>query len=358
MPPPFPQPAARAAHARAYARHDRPQPITLRLDANEGPPPPAALLQILREVAAEATLTHAYPDLRGLEADLADRHGLRADSVLVTAGADDALARTAQIVLEPGRRALLTRPTFEMIDRYIAQAGAEAVPVPWLGGPFPIADLLAAARAAVPAAIYVVSPNNPTGGTATADHLRALSAAHPAALLVVDQAYAEFGGEDLTAAALALPNAVVTRTFSKARGLAGLRVGYALGPANLIAWMRALGQPYPVSAFAAAVARRWLREGESFMRGLVERIRSERERLAPVLRTLGGEPIESHANLVLCRFHSAASIASRLADAGIAVREYPGHPILRTYLRIGLPGDEAAFTTLTAALREAMTIPR
>jgi histidinol-phosphate aminotransferase len=355
MPPPSPQPAARAANARSYARHDRPQPISLRLDANEGPPPPAALLQIIREVADDPTLTHTYPDLRGLEADLADRHGLRADSVLVTAGADDSLGRTAQSLLQPGRRALLTRPTFEMIERYIAQSGAEAVAVPWLGGPFPIADLLAAARTADPAAIYVVSPNNPTGGVATADHLRALSAAHPAALLVVDQAYAEFGGEDLTSAALALPNAVVTRTFSKAWGLAGLRVGYALGPANIIAWMRAMGQPYPVSAIAAAAARRWLREGESFMHGFVERIRSERERLTPLLRTLGGEPIESHANLVLCRFNDAASIASRLADAGIAVREYPNHPILKDYLRIGLPGDEQAFTTLTTALREAMT---
>ena len=354
MPTPSPIPASRAS-ARPYTRRERPGPITLRLDANEGPPPGDALQQILRETAAEPGLVHAYPDLRPLEAALAERYALRAENVLVTAGADDALARTAQIVLEPGRTALLTRPTFEMIERYIAHAGATALAIDWLGGPFPTADLLAAARDRDPRALYVVSPNNPTGGIAAPDDLRALSSAHPAALLVVDQAYAEFGGEDLTAAALALPNAVVTRTFSKAWGLAGLRVGYALGPAPIIAWMRALGQPYAVSAFAARVAQRWLAEGEAEVRAFAHRIAAERTRLIARLRELGAAALDSEANCVLAKVADAELIATRLAARGIAVRTYPDHPLLANHLRIGLPGDEAHFTTLTTALRDALT---
>jgi histidinol-phosphate aminotransferase len=351
---PSPSPASRALNIRPYARHDRPH-ITIRLDANEGPPPPPPLTEIIRQVASDSALTHTYPDLRPLEADLARRLGVPSANVVVTAGADDALGRIAQSFLDPRRTAILTRPTFEMIERYAAQAGAPVSAVPWLDGPFPLADLLAAARTADRAALYVVSPNNPTGAAAPADALRALASAHPDLLLVVDQAYAEFGGEDLTSAALALPNAIVTRTFSKAWGLAGLRVGYAVGPAELLAPLRAMGQPYAVSALSAEVARRWLAAGEPFMRGFADRVRGERDRLAALLRELGATPIPSQANLVLARFENAAAVAARLAQRGIAVREYPGHPILSTYLRIGLPGDEATFTTLTAALRAAMT---
>ena len=96
--------------------------------------------------------------------------------------------------------------------------------------------------------IAVVSPNNPTGGVISSQDLRRLSEGAPQAILMVDLAYVEFANKDLTPVALELPNAVVFRTFSKARGLAGLRVGYALGPARWLNVLRSVGLPYPVSA--------------------------------------------------------------------------------------------------------------
>jgi histidinol-phosphate aminotransferase len=352
------QPATRAADARAYARAQRPQPIDLRLDANEGPAPGPALAAILAEVAGQFTRARAgaqvYPNAGPLEALLAERLGVGSEQVVVTAGADDALGRIAAATLEPGRSAVCTRPTFEMIPRYIALAGARAVEVGWLGGMFHVEQIIDSARAAGASVVFIVSPNNPTGGVVSGQQLEAVARALPGALIVVDQAYAEFGGEDLTAAALRLPNAVVTRTFSKAWGLAGLRVGYAVGPAAVVGWVRGVGQPYAVSGYSLEVARRWLAAGAGEVGAYVARVREERDELSALLARLGAGVIESSANLVLARFRDAALAADMLAGLGIAVRAYGGHGELRDYLRIGLPGSAAGFERLAGALGAAL----
>lgn len=351
---PRPSPLLRAL--KPYSSPSQPRPIDLKLDANEGPAPSSVLIDWLQPRAAD--LLRRYPSASGLERQIAARNGVDPSRVIVTAGADDALERIARAVLSPGREAILTTPTFEMLARYARLAGGDVVESPWLDRPFDV-EAIEAKVGPRTAAIFVVTPNNPTGQAISAEDIRRLSASIPAGLLVVDLAYTEYADEDLTDVVLSLPNAVAVRTLSKAWGLAGLRVGYAIGPAEVIGWLRAVGHPYAVSGPSLAIASSWYEAGGTRVQAAARRVRLERRELAAHLRDLGATPIESQANFVLARFDdprlSAHLVADLLAAQGISVRRFPLAGPLESYLRITLPGDATSFnrlcTALTAAIR-------
>jgi histidinol-phosphate aminotransferase len=348
------RPAARAKGLRAYRPPRRDAAIDLILDSNEGPSPDDATMSALRAVTAEDL--QRYPDAGSLERLLADIHGLDAGRVLVTGGADEAIDRCCRAMLEPGRELLVAVPTFEMIDRSARLAGAEVRTVPWRSGPLPVEAM---GRSVTPrtAVIAVVSPNNPTGAVATASDLQRLSAAAPEALLMVDLAYDAFATTPLAPTALALPNAVVLRTFSKAHGLAGLRVGWAAGPPDVIEWMRAVGGPYPVSGPALAVVAERLRRDHGPDRAVVAAVQRERRELVAWLERLGARPLPSEGNFVLARFDDAGAVHEGLARQRVAVRIFRGHPLLADALRITCPGDVEAFERLVAALQAVLGRP-
>ncbi len=344
----------RAAGAIAYAPPAAGRPIDLFLDANEGPAWGFDVLQDLGRLNPE--IMRRYPTTDALERALAARMGLDAACVLVTAGGDDAIERACRVCLEPGRTIIVPVPTFEMIERDAALAGAEVVRVPWPEGEYPTREVNGAIDERT-GMIAVVSPNNPTGAVAKAADLEMLAAAAPKALLLVDLAYTEFADVDLTSAALALPNAVVIRTFSKAFGLAGLRVGYAIGPRRVIAAMRAVGSPYPVSSLSLAVAGVALDRAETRLAAVISSIREERGALGHTLRDLGVRAQPSQANFVLAEFESserAEWVWNALAGLGIAVRRFSKGRGLDRCLRITCPGDEIAFSRLTEGLRAAL----
>jgi histidinol-phosphate aminotransferase len=320
-------------------------PVELRLDANEGAVPDGGLLEWAAALAP--CVLNRYPDARPLEAAIADRLGVSPARVLVTAGADDGLERAMRAVLGPGRDLVLPSPTFEMIERYARLTGARVHRVPWLEGPLPVEAM---ARCAGAVAVAVATPNSPTGLWADAKELERLSAACEGKLLMVDLAYTEFADEDLTAVAVRLPDAVAFRTMSKAWGLAGLRVGYAVGPPEVIGWMRTVGHPYAVSAVSLALASRCLETGEEGVRAFVESVRGERGRITELLTGLGARVWPSRANFVLARVPDARRARERLAGLGIAVRAFPDDPALGGCLRISLPGNDDDFDRLTAAL--------
>jgi histidinol-phosphate aminotransferase len=240
-----------------------------------------------------------------------------------------------------------------MLERYAQLAGARILEVPWPEGPSPVDALLARVEADT-GLIAIVSPNNPTGAIARLQDLARLEQGAGNALLLVDAAYGEFADEDLGPAAVAGGRALVVRTFSKAWGLAGLRVGHAVGPVDVIAALRAGGGPYPVSGPSLAIALAWLEAGEAVMRDLVARIRVEREALREGLARLGATALPSQANFVLARFQDADAVRGALAARGIAVRSFPGRPLLAGCLRITCPGEAAPFERLMAALEEIL----
>ena len=323
-------------------------PTDLRLDGNEGRAPRLDVAAALGTEAGE--LLRRYPDAAALEGMLAARLGVDAAQVVVTAGADDAILRLCTAVLGPDRELVLPVPTFEMIERYAALRGCTVHTVPWPGGPYPV-PAVEAQLGERTSLVAVVSPNNPTGAVATAEDLRRLAAAAPRAVLLVDLAYVEFADEDLTAAALALPNAVVLRTLSKAYGLAGLRVGYAVGPPRIIDWLRQAGNPFPVSSASLAFAAHALDGGADDLQSFVAEVRSERREIAATLERLGVGAEPSQANFVFARLEDATWMRDALAGMGIAVRAFPGRAHLEDALRITCPGDAAATARLVHALQ-------
>lgn len=343
-----------------YARAKPQGNDVLRLDSNEGPLPPRALLASLAD--ADTELLRRYRDPGELEAALATRFGVAAERVLVTAGADEAIDRACRAFLERGRTLLLPEPTFELFERFAALAGGTVERVSWPAGPFPVDAFLKRldARTAI---VAVVSPNNPTGAAATLADVRRLARAAPDALLLLDHAYVEYADADLTAGVLDLANVLVVRTFSKAWGLAGCRVGYAIGSSYVVAVLRAAGGPYSVASPSVALALRQLARGDEALRAHVTRVREERAALTARLVALGVAPLASQANFVFADFGPgpgprpgprAALVRAGLAAVGVLVRDFPSRPGLESALRITLPGDPAQFQRLCAALETVL----
>lgn len=345
------RPSPLLAEVSAYSPPKHGAPVDLHLDGNEGQPPAEQLLEAV-SVAGVSAL-RAYPDASRLEETLARRIGVSRDRLLVTAGADDALERLLRASLAPGRELILPIPTFGMISRYARLTGGSVLPVPWNEGPLPVEAMIELVSERT-STIAVVSPNSPTGLVATPEDLERLSNAAPRALLIVDLAYTEFADLDLSEVALALPNAVITRTFSKARGLAGLRVGWAAGAAEAIAWMRVVGHPYAVSAPSLALALAAVESGDETMAAFVEEVRRERAELAGLLSELGASSLPSQGNFVLGHFAKAEWVRDGLAGLGVGVRLFPGKAELEGKLRITLPGRRAEYRRLARALRTVL----
>lgn len=324
--------------------------IEIYLDGNEGSrPDPAALL---RECALDAETLRSYPRSSTLAEDLRVHWGLPTGGLLLTAGADEALDRLCRAYLEPGRNAVLPEPTFVMIRRYVELAGATATSVPWPTERFPLDAVLDAVDEKT-GVVFIVSPNNPTGASATVDDLRAVSAAAPDALVVVDAAYAEFAKVDLSEAALSLPNVVVVRTFSKAWGLAGCRVGYVMGSPEWIEPLRITASPYPVAAFSEQLAQARWRTGGAAIASFVDEVRGEVAALSAQLTEAGFAVIDSEANFVFARGARAAWLREALAGFGFAVRTFEGVPDLADAVRITCPGDARLFARLSHAVATA-----
>lgn len=319
-------------------------PCDLRLDSNEGRAP------AIDADAFEGVALERYPKTTELEALLAKRFDLDPERVIVTAGADDALQRLTTALLGPERELVLPQPTFEMIERYARVRGATIREVEWPAGPFPTEEVLAQCSQAT-AMIAVVTPNNPTGAVATVAEVRRIAEAVPHAAVVVDHAYAEFAEGDFARDVLDLPNVVVLRTFSKAWGLASLRVGYALGSPELANWLRAAGNPYPTAGTSLAIASAALSSGEARVASNVERVKQERAALFELARELGLQPQASQANFVLVRRTDPLWLRDALAGFGIAVRAFPTNPRLDDAVRITCPCSQAGFRRLDHALR-------
>lgn len=316
--------------------------VDLDLSKNEGNP---ATLNLSQSTQWPDELIRRYPDTTALRDQLADFHKVRLEQILVTAGGDDALFRCFLARLGPGATAVATTPTFEMIPIYSNQVGSELVEIEWWGGQFPTTLFVSAAAGAD--AVFVVSPNNPTGATITEAELREVSKG--AGLVVLDAAYSEFADDDLTPAALDMGNVVVVRTLSKAYGLAGLRVGFLLGPVDLIQELSSYGSPYPVSSLSAAIASERLRQSND-VATFVGEIRSERTDLAELFDELGVETLPSEGNFILAETKDAEWVTDACAALGVGVRRFPGREILDSWVRITLPGEPDQFARLARTL--------
>jgi len=340
------RPVDRVNEVQAYRRKQPLMPIDLNLDGNEGAGPESGTL--VSEMLTDAEVIRRYPDASRLEALIGDRFGLDADRVIVTAGGDEAIDRICRLALEPGRSIVFPTPTFEMIETYARLAGAELRPIDWWTGAFPAQAVLDAVDEST-AVVAVVSPNNPTGLTATANEIRQVAQATPQAVILVDFAYIEFADDDPSIALLSIPNIAIVRTLSKAYGLAGLRVGFTLGDRAIIDTMRRTGGPYPVSSLSLRLAEHVLKQPEDST-AYVSAARAGRDKLVTLLRHYDIDALNSQGNFVFGRSPRSQWLAEGLASLGIAIRTFPRQPELEDAVRITVP-PQTSLERLVAAIQ-------
>jgi histidinol-phosphate aminotransferase len=342
------QPADRIGSLKQYQPPSRDARITLTLDNNEGAPVDASVLEAIKDTAPEA-LT-CYPDASGLERDIAQRFSIDASRVIVTNGGDDAIDRICRAMLDSGDVMLTHTPGFVMIPRYAQLAGAKVNSVNWLDGSFPLQGMLDTIDDRTKL-VALVSPNNPTGKVIdTVSILEIASKARSVgAAVLLDQAYIEFAVEDPIVRVLDLPNVVVVRTFSKSMGLAGQRVGYAIGPKQIINWMRTVGGPYPVSVLSLILTQAAF-EQSALREPMIARTVAHRAMLIEALLAMDIATVPSQANFVLARFDDSAATHAALIEQGVSVRHFRQGGDIEPYLRITVPACPAQQNQLLAAL--------
>jgi len=318
----------------------------IKLDANEnafGPSP--------RALAALANFHHwnRYATQDELLPALSDYIGVDKQHLVVGNGGDELIDWIARAFLAPGDAIVNCPPTFEMYSHYAHIIGAQVIDVPRRAD-FSM-DVDAVERVIREGRLetgdssnfqspisnlkflFLTNPNSPTGTPIPRADLERLLALP--VMILLDEAYAEFGGESLVARVPTQPNLIILRTFSKWAGLAGLRVGYCVAPARVADQLRRIKSPYNVNA-AAIVAARASLEDADYLRANVQRIIAERERLMTALASLKFiEPVPSKTNFILCRVLGRDSLALRdaLAARGILIRAYKSD-LLREYVRI------------------------
>lgn len=311
--------------------------------------PPAAE-RMARELAATvARYPQLYsPDLRKA---LAEYAGVAPEQVATGCGSDDVIDSTIRAFLDPGECLAYQEPTFVMLPLYAKLNALRAAPVPLKAGSYDIdVDGLLATGAR---AIYICTPNNPTGTVASRASVERLVDGAPG-LVIIDEAYAEFTRETFLDLARTRPNVLVMRTMSKAFGLAGIRVGYAVGSAALVAEVEKARGPYKVTSLAERMAVAALAEDVPWMKARAAEALVIRERLRAELEAMGLKSLPSEANFLLVPVPGAKAVAARMRERDVNVRAFDGLTGIGDALRIGVgPWDsmEAALKALREALR-------
>lgn len=322
-----------------------------RLASNESPYPPAA--PVLEAISAAVAGLNRYPDddVVDLVAALAAEHGVDAAMVAVGNGSSELLARFALATCDAGDNAVFAWPSFVMYPILAQLTGAEARRVPLVGGRHDLAAMAAAVDTRT-RIVFVCTPNNPTGCAVGAAELAGFLDAVPDDVLVVlDEAYAEYvdaaadprvhaDGIASVVAGGSHPNVVVLRTFSKAYGLAGLRCGYAVGDADVLAQLGKARLPFVVNSLAQRAAVAALSHKAECLGPVAEAV-AERGRVAAALAAAGVESPRSHGNFVWLDVPGRArEVAAACERAGVLVRALGSDGVRVT---IGTPAENDRF---------------
>jgi len=301
-----------------YEPNRAPCAIDLSDNTNRWGAPPAAE-RMLRNVEGERITRYPSVYTPELKRALAEYAGVRGEEIAVGCGSDDVLDSAIRAFAEPGDALAFPDPTFGMLPLWARMNGLVAAPVPT---PDPHAidiDALLAVRARV---TYICSPNNPTGLALSRSDIQRLIQ-NAAGIVILDEAYAEFASGGWLAEAPSHPRLIVTRTMSKAFGLAGLRIGYAAGSASTITQIEKARGPYMVSGLAERVAIEALRNDLEWVRTHIAAAKESRTRFKAELDAAGIPSLSSDANFVLVPVADASAVAMHMRTAGVAVRPFP-----------------------------------
>ena len=325
----------------------------IKLNTNESPYPPSpAVTDVLTRFDASTLRRYPDPESTGLVNALADYHGLAPQQVFVGNGSDEVLAHAFQALLQKSTPILFPDISYSFYPVYCAlyRINFETVP---LDADFRIdVDAYRVANGG----IVIPNPNAPTGIALPLASIRQLLESNPDSVVIIDEAYVDFGAESATSLINEFANLLVVQTFSKSRNLAGLRLGAAFANADLIEALQRIKNSfnsYPVDSLASACAIASIRD-DAYFQQCRERVIKSRNSLAGSLNELGFEVLPSSSNFVLASHpdRSAESLYLELKSAGILVR-YFNKPRIDNWLRITV-GSDTECARLIAALQQVL----
>ena len=325
----------------------------IKLNTNENPYPPSpAVLSALQNAANADLRLYPDPDGKTLKQTIAEMHGLSEINVFLGNGSDEVLAHAFHALLKHRQPILFPDITYSFYPVYCALYGIEYEAVP----------LNEAFQVSVPdydrpnGGIVLPNPNAPTGIAIGLLQVRSLLKQCPHSVVVIDEAYVDFGAESAASLVTDYPNLLVVQTLSKARSLAGLRVGFAIGDAGLVEALNLVKgcfNSYPLGRLALAGAEAALRDTQYF-ETTRHQIIENREWLGSELKTLGFKVLPSKANFLFVRHasHSARDVQHQLRQRRILVRHFT-IPRIAEFLRITI-GTSEECRTLVRTLREIL----
>ena len=295
-----------------------------------------------------------YPDRLQGECQVAQFLGVRSEQVLLTNGADEAVHLLCEAYLQPGDEVLIVVPTFGMYSVYAAAAEARIIALQAREDfSLPIERLLDAIGERT-RLIALPSPNNPTGAVIPPEEILAIAYAAPHAAILADEAYFDFHGITALGSIASFDNLFVVRTFSKAHGLAGLRVGALIGAARQMAGIRRFASPYNVNAVALACLPAALEPG--YVETYVRQVREGRTRLAQAMQELGVQVWPSAGNFLLVRVGERVhEFVAAMAQQGVRVRSRDADPGCAGCVRITV-GPPELMDHVIAVARVALRV--
>lgn len=311
----------------------------------------AAMLDAIKTIAL-------YPDGNGFELKdaLSRRYGVEHARIVLGNGSNDMLELAARAFLTVGDKAVYAAHAFAVYPLAIQSVGATGIKVPAVNFGHDLGAMLKAAIETKAKLVFIANPNNPTGTFLSAgDLLGFMRALPPQVLVVLDEAYNEYLPQECRYDSVAwlkdFPNLIISRTFSKAYGLAGLRVGYAFANAQVTDMMNRVRQPFNVNSVAQAAAVAAL-EDEDFVRQTNELNRRGMAQITAGLGRLGLEHIPSYGNFIAFKIGDGMKMYRRLLELGVIVRPVANYEMAE-YLRVSI-GTEKENEKFLSALQQAI----
>ncbi len=308
--------------------------------------------EIMAELKSESINLYPSANCDELRNLLANINGCLADNIVCGNGSDEIIKMVTEVFIDQNDKVVIPTPTFSEYFTSVTVAGGDIIPIKSKTDfSFDVDAIIEAANQNQAKLIFLCVPNNPTGlATKTSDIERIVNETQ--SIIAIDEAYFEFYGK--TSALLAIENErlIVMRTLSKAFGVAGIRLGYAIANPNTIDLIQRVRMPYNISALTQAVARVAVRNFEQ-IQSITQIMIEERERMVSQLSLLDLEIMESHTNFILYRSKKFEILMEKFEAERIGVRVYPKDPMLRNCIRISL-GTKEANDAVIAVFKEVV----
>lgn len=327
--------------------------VFIKLNTNENPYPPSPkVIQAIQQATDQRLRLYPDPEAGELCGALADFYHIRPEQVFCGNGSDEVLGLCFYAFFSPGKKVVFPDITYSFYPVYTELFGLDYEEIP-LNEDFslPVEKYLGNNGGVV-----VCNPNAPTGKTQPAASIRAILEANPDVVVLVDEAYADFGAESVVPLIDEYPNLVVVGTMSKSRSLAGMRIGYAMGHPDLIAAVKCVKNSfnsYPLDRLALAAGKAAVEDVEYFDQTR-KMVMQTRDKTAAKLREMGFLVHDSNTNFIFVTHPDkpGKQITQQLRDRGVLVRRFD-KPRIEEYLRISI-GTDAEMETMCAAIEEIM----